>query len=409
MSDSVAIPSGSPPVNEPLIEISDPDQDRYARMRLVAGYDQQIMSRAHVMVVGAGALGNEVLKNLALLGAGHILVVDLDTIEIHNLTRSVLFRSDDCGRSKAEVASERVRQINPDIHVVALRADVVHEVGLGLFGQMDVVLGCLDNRAARLAVNRACWRVGVPWVDGALNVGDGSLRVFSPPEGACYECLMTRRDYELVQVRYACPPAALTEAVSLTTPMSASIIGAMQVQEAVKLLHGKDRVGGWGMIYSGETLRTTRVEYPRRADCPIHQSYEPIRQVPERVDDLTVGRLLERAADDLERPAQLVLPDPLVTALYCPRCDSADTVYSPYRKVVPQGLRCPTCGADRVFDVTHVLAANSATDDLPLRQVGIPPYAVVELRAGRHHVAFELSGDHVRVLTGWERKMGHAG
>lgn len=397
------------PVSEPLIEITDPDRDRYARLRLVAGYDQRIMARARVMVVGAGALGNEVLKNLALLGVGHVLVVDLDTIEIHNLTRSVLFRADDCGRSKAEVAAERVRQINPDVEVIARRADVIHEIGLGVVGQMDVVLGCLDNRAARLAVNRACWRMGVPWVDGALNVGDGSVRVFVPPQGACYECLMTKRDYELAQVRYACPPAAFMEAVSLTTPMSASIIGAMQVQETVKLLHGTAGLGGWGMVYSGDTLRTTRIDYPRRPDCPVHQSHGAIRSLPVGVDDLTVGRLLALVSDDLGAKAQLVLPDLLVTALYCPLCEAAENIYQPYRKVVPHKLRCGRCGADRIFDITSVLAANAATDDLLLTQLGIPPYAVVELRAGRQRRAVELSGDHARILAGWERKMGHAG
>src|SRR5512143_427107 len=88
--------------DEPLITISDPDQDRYARLRLMEGYRQDVIEQAQIMVVGAGALGNEVLKNLALLGAGHLFVVDFDTIEASNLTRSILYRQADQGRSKAE-------------------------------------------------------------------------------------------------------------------------------------------------------------------------------------------------------------------------------------------------------------------------------------------------------------------
>jgi len=394
---------------EPLIEISDPDRDRYARLRLVDGYDRHMLALARVMVVGAGALGNEVLKNLALLGGGHVLVIDLDTIEIHNLTRSILFREQDCGRPKALVTAERVRQINPDVDIRWRQADVIHDIGLGLFGQMDVVLGCLDNRAARLAVNRACWRMGVPWVDGALNVGDGSVRVFVPPQGACYECLMTHRDYELAQIRYACPPAALMDAVALTTPMSASIIGAMQVQEAVKLLGGTNTTGGWGVVYSGEPLRTTRIDYPRRSDCPVHDRDIRERSVPYGVDDLTVGQVLDLAADDLGPGAQMVLPDQLVTALYCPVCDETETVYQPYRAVVPHKLTCRECGTTRVFDVTDVLVASATAAELTLRQVGIAPYALVNVRAGRRRLALVLDGDHDRELAGWERKTHDAG
>ena len=85
------------------------DDDRYSRLRLIAWWDQERLARAKILVVGAGALGNEVLKNLALLGIGTTYVVDFDTIEPSNLARSVLFRVADRGRSKAEVAAERAR------------------------------------------------------------------------------------------------------------------------------------------------------------------------------------------------------------------------------------------------------------------------------------------------------------
>ena len=71
-------------------------------------------------MVGAGALGNEVLKNLALVGVGEIYLIDFDQIEKSNLTRSVLFRQRDCGRPKAEAAAEAVRDLNPDTQVIPL-------------------------------------------------------------------------------------------------------------------------------------------------------------------------------------------------------------------------------------------------------------------------------------------------
>ena len=109
------------------------DDDRYSRLRLIAWWDQDKLANAKILVVGAGALGNEVLKNLALLGVGNVYVVDFDKIEESNLTRSVLFRSRDCGRSKAEAAAEALRDMNPDTRVVPMLANIITDVGLECF------------------------------------------------------------------------------------------------------------------------------------------------------------------------------------------------------------------------------------------------------------------------------------
>ena len=230
------MPERSP--KEPLIEISDPEHDRYASLNLIDWWNQDRLRQAQVMVVGVGALGNEVLKNLALLGIGKLFIVDLDLIEASNLSRSILFRLEDAGRRKVDVAAEQIRHINPDVQVVTFHGDIRRDLGLGVFRRMDVVLGCLDNRAARLAVNRACYRVGTPWIDGALDILMGMVRVFVPPDSACYECTLTEQDYQLLNLHYSCPqirPEDVTQGRMPTTPTSASIIGALQVQEALKL------------------------------------------------------------------------------------------------------------------------------------------------------------------------------
>ncbi|MFO0260953.1 MAG: HesA/MoeB/ThiF family protein, partial [Planctomycetota bacterium] len=128
--------------------------------RMIGWWDQQRLADAKVLVVGAGALGNEVLKNLALLGIGQIRVIDFDTIELSNLSRSVLFRPEHQGRSKAEVAAEMAAQLNPDCWIVGAEADVLTDLGLGLVDSADVVICCVDNREARLWINRLCWKVG---------------------------------------------------------------------------------------------------------------------------------------------------------------------------------------------------------------------------------------------------------
>ena len=95
-------------------------EDRFDRFRLIGWWDQSKLSAAKVLVVGAGALGNEIVKNLALLGIGNILVADMDRIENSNLSRSVLYRESDNGRFKADVAVESAIAIYPEIHAHAL-------------------------------------------------------------------------------------------------------------------------------------------------------------------------------------------------------------------------------------------------------------------------------------------------
>ncbi len=177
-------------------------RDRYSRLRAIEWWDQARLQQTRVLVAGAGALGNEVLKNLALIGVGYVQVVDFDTIEVTNLSRSILFRPGDELQPKATLAARRLREINPDIQVEALNGDVVWDVGLGTLRRFDAVIGCLDNREARLGLNRNCWRVNVPWIDGALGVMSGQVRIFVPPDSACYECSFTPQDYQELHLQY---------------------------------------------------------------------------------------------------------------------------------------------------------------------------------------------------------------
>ena len=137
---------------------------------LLSWFKQDRVKNAHVLVAGAGALGNEVVKNLALFGVGHITVVDFDRIEVSNLTRSVLFREDDAFAHayKAEVVARRAREINPQIQVDAIVGNLFSDVGFGVYRRADVIIGCLDSRLARYLLNRLCMRAGKTWVDGSI-------------------------------------------------------------------------------------------------------------------------------------------------------------------------------------------------------------------------------------------------
>ena len=184
-------PRRLPVTPEKPLHIPNLQTDRLGTFEFISWWEREKVQAANVMIVGAGALGNEVIKNLALMGIGHLFIVDFDAIEAANLSRSVLFRETDNRRSKAEIAAARAKQLNPDVKVQYLNGDVTSELGLGVIRRMDVVIGCLDNREARLAINRYCYWMGKPWVDGAIQELLGLMRVFVPGEGACYECTLT--------------------------------------------------------------------------------------------------------------------------------------------------------------------------------------------------------------------------
>ena len=388
--------------SEDNIVITDSLTDRYASLSLIPWWSQQRIADARIMVVGAGALGNEVLKNLALVGIGNIFIIDFDTIEDANLTRAVLFRASDNGRSKAEVAAERVKELNPDVKVKCVDGDVTRSVGLGVFRRMDVVIGCLDNRDARLFVNRACWKVGTPWVDGAIEEMNGIARAFVPPDGACYECTLTENDYRLMNVRYSCPGLTredIVEGKIPTTPTIASIIAGIQTQDALKLLHGRHVEGGAAVVFNGLTNDCYPTRYPRKKDCESHYTYVAVAQLDRSVGDTTVGEMLDIARRELAADAVLELDEDLVVNVscsntYCTECGNTSVMYTPLKDLRRVDVACPGCGEDRALEMTCTVdGADGELLRKKLEEIGMPPLHIVATRAGSSYQYFELSGD----------------
>lgn len=258
--------------------------DRYSRLELITWWDQDILKNAKILVAGCGALGNEIVKNLAMLGVGNICVVDMDKVEKSNLTRSILFRTEDEGISKAEVICKRAREINSDINIKYFDGNIFN-FGLGVFKNFDLVIGGLDNREARLFINQSCWKVNKPWIDGAIEVLTGVARMFIPPDNACYECTMSEIDYKLINKRKSCMLLGLdeiNEGKIPTTPTIASIIAGVQVQEAVKYLHKRDDLiilNGKGFIFNGNNNDSYIIEYQKNEDCPSHYTYKHIENI----------------------------------------------------------------------------------------------------------------------------------
>jgi len=380
---------------KPLI-IPNLKTDRLGTFSFISWWEREKVVNAKVMVVGAGALGNEVIKNLTLMGVGNIFIVDFDTIEFANLSRSVLFRESDSGRKKAEVAAARAKEINPNVHVQYFHGDITTALGLGVFRRMDVIVGCLDNREARLAVNRFSYWINKPWVDGAIQEFFGLARVFIPGEGACFECTLTEIARRDLSIRYSCPLLA-RENILLgkvpTTPTIASIIAGIQSQEALKLIHNKPVKPGKVLHFNGMTNEVHTTAYTPVEDCESHWTYGDITELPLRADTTTLDDILQIAHHDLGPDAVIELDQELILSLNCPQCGTHEEVLQPISEVGFNRAHCSVCGLLRETEMTHTIHGDESFLSRTLASIGIPPLHILRAYNTEEYRFYELTGD----------------
>ncbi len=353
-------------------------------------------------MIGAGALGNEILKNLALLGVGQVVVADVDMIEMSNLSRSVLFRAGDLGKARAEVAASRAAELYPEIRIQAFVGDVVHDLGLGIYRWADVILAGLDNREARVWVNRAVARSGKIWIDGAIERLDGVARVFDSANGPCYECTMGEADWKELDARRSC--ALLTRAEMErgkvpTTPTTASVIAGIQAQEAVKALHGLEVLTGRGFVFEGTRHDSYVIRYSRKEDCPSHDVFGPVFELREKVSTTRLGDLLERARADLGDDPVIEINQELLASFHCHRCGRDEAVMAPLGKVKEGRGLCPGCREQRTPRLVHSFSVRDREwHDLTLDRLGVPAWDVIGARSGIHQRYYEFAGDREAIL-----------
>ena len=373
-------------------------------------FSQSQVSAAHVMVVGCGALGNEVLKNLVLMGVMHIVVVDFDIVEVGNLTRSVFFTKEDAEqrRLKVMVIAERLRQLNPVVEVIPVCGDIAYDVGLGLIRQMDVVISCVDSRWARFCINRYCMRAGIPWVDGGIDGLEGTARVFAPGKN-CYACNLGPEGLKDLARRMPCTGMIRRQELAgsaPTTSIIASIIGAVEVQEALKIVNsekgienseGVNSLCGRMFYYEGESMTVRVAQYQAYDDtCPEHELWSPVRPTAVSVT-ASVGDALRHWTEELsaQNVTLSLTNDCFVDFVSRRDNDQRTDVMLPGRRVetfVSQDAELGGLPLSTFYqhEYRHV-DATFPYPQLTLAQLGIPQSDIVRVTAGGQDYYLELS------------------
>lgn len=250
------------------------DQDKFDRSRRIGWLDLESVFRSKVLVVGAGALGNEVGKCLALSGFRRITIVDMDHVVGSNLNRCLFFTREHAeGMSKkAEVVARGIEGLYPEARARAV-VGRLEDLPDSFYDGFDVVLGCLDNIAARLHANSHAYHAGKAYIDGGMEGFLGRVMVCLPPAGPCVQCGMNRSHAKVASMRFSCTGEGVVFheprlAAEITTT---SVVSAVMVRECLKVVSGRrDMTMRNTFYYDGQRNVAEELEVPLDPRCPNH-------------------------------------------------------------------------------------------------------------------------------------------
>jgi len=191
MATKPEISANPGPASAP-VSLSKEEILRYSRHLIMpeVGMDGQLkLKQAKVLCIGTGGLGAPLGLYLAAAGVGRIGLVDFDTVDSTNLQRQILFGTKDVGRPKIAAASDRLRDLNPDIQIDTFETHLSSENALEILKDYDIIVDGTDNFPTRYLVNDASVLLGKPNVYGSIFRFEGQVTVFGYPDGPCYRCL----------------------------------------------------------------------------------------------------------------------------------------------------------------------------------------------------------------------------
>ncbi len=250
-------------IEEQEKRLSNKELQFYSRLIMLdeIGYEGQLkLKKAKVCVVGLGGLGSTIATQLAAIGIGHLRLVDRDVIEESNLQRQYLYNFDLIGFPKVEAAVKRLKRLNPYVEFEPLPFSFNEHNADEILNGMDVVVDGLDNMNTRYAINRACVRLGIPYVFGAAISTYGNASTIIPRETACLECFYGKLDDSLL-------PTCATVGVH---PSILGVVASIEVAETVKILLKRQPSLKNKLLYCDVSfMRFEEIAVARLENCPV--------------------------------------------------------------------------------------------------------------------------------------------
>lgn len=426
---------------------SEMTESKTDRQELITWWKQSALRNAKVLVVGAGAIGNELLKNLALLGIGYVVTSDMDHISASNLSRTVLFTADDLGKQKALVAAQRYKDmcVEPSAAVDFFDGNVVSDLGLGVLRRMDIIVGCLDNLQTRFETSRRCVLLQKPYIDAGISELTWSLTESHYPHSGCWSCSMTSQLERAAMMfeRHSCDVTkarALATGHAPTTQVASAMVASLQAQDIVKYLVRTEwersdeeirsdaaaeppKVSfGTRFSFDGKTNTMMATPFSTRLRCceENHHSYDEITET-EMSADWTLRQMFGYVRQRYGEGFYLSLygdnryqKAAFVTTGRCRRCGKAIDIYKSQKHLTDADLFCSDChsGTPKMLSEAIEKVVFYEKDDerileLSLHQIGIPYLHIIELYRDEDGatLALELTADLPRVLPNYVQKV----
>lgn len=321
---------------------------RYLRHSMIDWFDQEKVKGSRIAVIGAGATGNELLKNMTLLGIGHIHIVDFDTIEEHNLTRTVLFREKDTGRNKAEAAASACREIDPSVQVTHSAGDFWDSLSISELKGYDAIFCCADNFEARLRLNELCIWAGVDLYNLAIDSRFITVERYPFSLGircACYQCNLPESVYSRIKERYSCGwlrKRAWQEKKIPTTIVTSGIAGAYACSMFLQKDHPGSARGAVRCYIDSISLSSTISEIEHHDDCFC--SMISAKHHYFKVRNKGPGELFE--FPDIDGSMPIYLSDKIILNVTCRQCGDSRSINDRADRFDETLAFCDKCGSN---------------------------------------------------------------
>jgi molybdopterin/thiamine biosynthesis adenylyltransferase len=270
----------------------------------IDGWKQDKVQKATVLVAGVGALGSFITTNLTLTGVGHLIIVDMDTIEVSNLNRQLLFRKADVRKYKAEIAAKRLRKMNPEVNITPLPKKI-ENINRTYYKKADVIVAGLDTFPARRWLNSLAVHLKKPLITGGMYGLMGHVQRIIPYQTPCFECQPLIPQNKLsqecsplgeIRKKERQIPKEKKEPLPAVTTIS-MIIGGILSQEVLKQIMDLGEPLDNYLFYDGTTNETTILKLQRNYQCPVCGEFYDLKEGTITIaNGETIGQLQTRIA-----------------------------------------------------------------------------------------------------------------
>lgn len=381
--------------------------------RVLKAGTRDIIQKTKIGIIGLGALGQSVAENLGLMGFRRFVLVDFDRIEPSNLSRSTLFRKDDVGKPKAEVAAHRLREIAlaDDLEIEYINGNLMEDVGKGLFWDCDIFVSALDTRKGRAHINDWCVRAGKPFYEGGFTDYQINISGFAPVGNTYPVCLRDQiGEGDFDGKRNSCSGLKVLDTelkIVPTIQFTAAMAGALIAKEIVLFLENRSKVIGKTLFFWGLNNESFDMIITPKDNLKIREEAF-MKVIPVKVrPNPTVAQTVKAIETALGQPVTVRLPDTFVISGHCCCCGKEMIINRRKSKLYDHERWCEDCRKEENYQdhlnynnewITITEVSSSAAPEIlqsNLRDIGVPANDVLEVMTFEND---DFNEHHVRLM-----------